>query len=79
MEKTGVSNVAAVLAAGDTAVDLQAAHNAGVISVGVLTGGLTRAELAAHPHDYILDSVVNVLDLPETQRQASDRPKVLSR
>jgi phosphoglycolate phosphatase len=66
MEKTGTTDVAAVLAAGDTVVDLLAARNAGVIGVGVLTGQLTRAELSSHPHRYILESVVDVLELPET-------------
>lgn len=65
MEKTGVTDVRAVLAAGDTAVDLRAARNAGVVAVGVLSGALGRAELEKHPHDYILDSVVDLLDLPE--------------
>lgn len=65
MEKTGVTDVAAVLAAGDTVVDLLAAHNAGVVGVGVLTGKLTRAELSPHPHHSILDSVVDLLGLPE--------------
>lgn len=66
MEKTGTTDVAAVLAAGDTVVDLLAARNAGVLGVGVLTGQLTRAELSSHPHGYILESVVDVLELPET-------------
>jgi phosphonatase-like hydrolase len=57
MELTGVTDVRRVLAAGDTVVDLLAAHNAGVIGVGVLTGALTRAQLAEHPHDHILHSV----------------------
>lgn len=65
MEKLGVHDVRHVLAAGDTIVDLLAARNAGVIAVGVLTGKLGRAELEPHPHDYILDSVVDVLDLDE--------------
>jgi phosphoglycolate phosphatase len=65
MEKTGVVDVAAVLAAGDTVVDLLAAQNAGVIGVGVLTGALPRDELERHPHHHILDSVVDVLGLPE--------------
>jgi phosphoglycolate phosphatase len=65
MEKTGMADVATVLAAGDTVVDLLAAKNAGVVGVGVLTGQLTRDEFARHPHHHILDSVVDVLDLPE--------------
>jgi phosphoglycolate phosphatase len=67
MERTEVQDVRRVLAAGDTIVDLLAAHNAGVIRVGVLTGQLTREQLAAHPHDYILDSVADLPTLAETQ------------
>jgi phosphonatase-like hydrolase len=67
MELTGVTDVRRVLAAGDTIVDLQAAHNAGVIGVGVLTGQLTRTQLAAHPHDHILESVAALPGLPETR------------
>ena len=65
MEKLGVEDVRSVLAAGDTIVDVQAARNAGVIAVGVLTGKLGRAALEPIPHDYILDSVNDVLALPE--------------
>lgn len=68
MEKLGVHDVRAVLAAGDTIVDLLAARNAGAIAVGVLTGKLGRSELEPHPHDYLLGSVVEVLDLPEVSR-----------
>ena len=67
MELTGVQDVRRVLAAGDTVVDLLAAHNAGVIGVGVLTGALTRAQLAAHPHDHILESVAALPGLAVTQ------------
>lgn len=62
MERTGVLNVAAVLAAGDTVNDLQAAANAGVAGVGVLTGKLSAEELGQHPHLRILPGVK---DLPE--------------
>ncbi|MES2172179.1 MAG: phosphonatase-like hydrolase [Actinomycetota bacterium] len=69
MEKTAVTDVRTVLAAGDTAVDLQAARNAGVVAVGVLSGALGRDDLQKHPHDHILDSVVDLLDLPEVSRR----------
>jgi phosphonatase-like hydrolase len=68
MELTGVTDVRRVLAAGDTVVDLLAAANAGVIGVGVLTGALTRAQLAAHPHDHILQSVAALPGLAATNR-----------
>lgn len=66
MEKTGTCDVRKVLAAGDTVVDVQAARNAGGISVGVLTGKLSREALEAHSHDYVLDGVANVPQLAET-------------
>lgn len=61
MEATGVHDVRAVLAGGDTVVDLLAGHHAGVRTLGVLTGALDREQLEAHPHDWVLDSVA---DLP---------------
>ncbi|UFS59983.1 phosphonatase-like hydrolase [Subtercola endophyticus] len=61
MELTGATDVATVLAVGDTVVDLQAAHNAGVAGVGVLTGGLTREALAEHPHLAIIDSAAEII------------------
>ena len=67
MERTGVHNVRAVLAAGDTVVDVQAGRNAGAIAVGVLTGKLGRAELAAVSHDHILAGVADVPGLAETK------------
>lgn len=62
MEATGVSTVAGVVAVGDTVRDLQAGTNAGVaLVVGVLTGGLDEAALAAAPHTHI---IAGVADLP---------------
>ncbi|MCW4467251.1 phosphonatase-like hydrolase [Glutamicibacter sp. MNS18] len=69
MELTGVRNVARVLAAGDTVVDLQAARNAGAVAVGVLTGKLGREDLERHPHDAIIDGVG---DLPQFVAQLCD-------
>jgi len=63
MEATGVVDVRRVLAAGDTAVDVEAARNAGAVSVGVLTGQTPRAALEAAPHDHILDSVAVLPEL----------------
>ncbi|SEI75622.1 phosphonatase-like hydrolase [Arthrobacter sp. yr096] len=60
MELTGVQDVRAVIAAGDTVNDLAAATNAGVTAVGVLTGKLGREDLAAHPHHHILDGVKDI-------------------
>ncbi|WP_026820895.1 phosphonatase-like hydrolase [Arthrobacter castelli] len=60
MEVTGVISVSEVLSAGDTVNDLLAARNAGVTGVGVLTGGLNRAELEQYPHECIVDSAADV-------------------
>ncbi len=65
MELTGVTDVRAVLAAGDTIVDLLAAHNAGVIGVGVLTGALGREQLEAQPNHYVIDGVKDIPSLAE--------------
>ncbi|MDQ4502607.1 phosphonatase-like hydrolase [Sinomonas sp. ASV322] len=67
MEKTGVLDVSAVLAAGDTVVDVQAARNAGAIAVGVLTGKLTREEFASQPGVVVLESVADVPALEVTR------------
>lgn len=63
MELTGVQDVRAVIAAGDTVNDLAAANNAGVTAVGVLTGKLGREDLAVHPHHHILDGVKDIPSL----------------
>ncbi|MGW8374600.1 phosphonatase-like hydrolase [Streptomyces sp. ODS28] len=61
MEKTGVLDVRRVLAAGDTAVDLEAGTNAGAGEVvGVLTGELGREAMERNPHTHVLDSVAEV-------------------
>lgn len=64
MEATGVVDTARVLAAGDTAVDVQAANNAGAISVGVLTGQTPGEVLEGNGADHVLESVVRVASLP---------------
>lgn len=61
MELTGVTDPAAVLAAGDTALDVLAGLAAGAgLVVGVLTGAQTRAELEAEGPTHILDGVRDI-------------------
>ena len=61
MEATGTFNVDRVANVGDTALDLQAGHNAGVhFNVGVLTGAHNHHVLAAEPHTHLLASVANL-------------------
>ncbi|MGP9758360.1 HAD family hydrolase [Corynebacterium sp. AOP12-C2-36] len=65
MEITGVTSVDDVVSVGDTVADLRAAANAGVRGVGVLTGSVDRAVLAAEPHALILDSLADIPALHE--------------
>lgn len=63
MERTGVHDVRRVLAAGDTAVDVRAAANAGAVSVGVLTGKAEQRVLAEAGADHVLGGVVDIPEL----------------
>lgn len=69
MELTGVTSVDEVVSVGDTVADLQAAANAGVRGIGVLTGSVPREILAAQPHSLILDSLADVPELDQVPRQ----------
>jgi phosphonatase-like hydrolase len=63
MEATGVTDVRRVANAGDTVLDLQAGHNAGVaLNIGVLSGAHGRDQMQPQPHTHLLNSVA---DLPE--------------
>ncbi|WP_423464386.1 phosphonatase-like hydrolase [Promicromonospora sp. MS192] len=58
MERTGVWRATDVLTVGDTVLDLEAGSNAGAgLVIGVLSGGVPRATLAAAPHTHLIDSV----------------------
>ena len=58
METAGVDSVAAVMAVGDTPLDLQAANNAGLRGkVGVFSGAGTEEQLRREPHTHLLASV----------------------
>lgn len=63
MARLGVSDPAAVISSGDTEVDVRSAQAAGVRSVGVLTGHLSREQFAALDADYIFDSAADVATL----------------
>jgi phosphoglycolate phosphatase len=61
MGRSGVSDPAQVLAAGDTVADLMAASAARVgCAVGVLSGAHDHATLSRAPHDFILDSIAKM-------------------
>jgi len=61
MESTGVADVRSVAVAGDTVLDLQAGHNAGVaLNIGVLSGAHDRSRMQNCPHTHLLDSVADI-------------------
>jgi phosphonatase-like hydrolase len=65
MEATGARDVRRVLAVGDTPLDIRSAHNAGVGSIGVLTGGHSEERLTREKPDYIVASIAELPDLME--------------
>lgn len=63
MELTGTPDVSEVLVAGDTLVDVQAGARSGAaITIGVLSGKLSRDAFAGQPYSALLDSVAEVPD-----------------
>ena len=66
METAGASSVHRVANVGDTTLDLQAGHNAGVRwNIGVLSGAHDRKTLESVPHTHLLPSVADVTRLWE--------------
>ena len=69
VELTHVSGAGSIASVGDTVLDLQAGHNAGVRwNIGVLTGAHQRALMAPQPHTHLLSSVA---ELPALFEEAS--------
>ena len=74
MERTGIGDPADVANVGDTTLDLEAGHRAGVAwNIGVLSGAHAEADLRQAPHTHVLRSVADLptLWLPE-EMQATD-------
>jgi phosphoglycolate phosphatase-like HAD superfamily hydrolase len=65
-------DLAGVLVVGDTPRDMEAAHAAGVVAVGVATGKYTVDELRAAGADYVLPSLES--PLPAVQRAPRPGP-----
>ena len=64
MELTGCNYASRVLAVGDTCYDMQAAHNAGVLAIGVLSGASNEKQLrAACPHYAVIPSVADLQEV----------------
>jgi phosphonatase-like hydrolase len=67
MEATGAESVHAVGTLGDTVLDLQAAHNAGVrLNIGALSGAHDRARMQTQPHTHLIASVADLPPLLES-------------
>jgi phosphoglycolate phosphatase-like HAD superfamily hydrolase len=61
METAQMDSVGAVMAVGDTPLDLQAASNAGLHGiVGVLSGAGTEEQLRREPHTHLIPSVAGL-------------------
>lgn len=60
MRELGVSDTGKVISIGDTSADVRSAQSAGVTSVGVLTGALTREDFERLGADEIVDSAADV-------------------
>lgn len=61
MELTGISAAQQVISVGDTTIDLEAGHRAGVRwNVGVLSGAHDRRRLEAAPHTHLLPSIAEL-------------------
>lgn len=63
MAELNIDDTAAVISLGDTSADVQSALRAGVTSVGVLTGHLTRENLEAEGAHLVLESVADLPDV----------------
>ncbi len=61
----GVSRTECVMV-GDSCIDMQTAHNAGITAIGVSWGFRPRTELEQNRADYIADTVVELLRILES-------------
>ena len=66
MEATGILSTQQVMNVGDTVMDLQAGHNAGVRwNVGVLSGAHNQAQLQSAPHTHLFSSIREIPGLSD--------------
>ena len=70
MAELGVTDRAAVISVGDTSADVVSALRAGVTSVGVLTGHLSREDFAAEGAHVVLESVADLPRVLEEQPES---------
>ena len=72
MQQAGIDDPALVISVGDTEADVRSAQNAGVTSVGVLTGHLAREDFERIGADHVLATAAQLPDLLE-QLEAAGR------
>lgn len=66
MELVGLKDAATVLKIGDSGIDIEEGKQAGCgITVGITTGAQTREQLAAAGPDFIIDALMELLDIVE--------------
>lgn len=79
MAELDVDDTAAVVSVGDTSADVQSALRAGVTSIGVLTGHLSREDFDAEGAHLVLDSVAGLPDaLADLPAANADRPAAVA-
>lgn len=73
MHLLGVTDPKRVINVGDTPSDLQSGHAAGVfLNLGVTNGTHTTAQLISHPHDALIGSVDEIIQLLEKIKLTAD-------
>ncbi len=73
MDQFGIADSNSVAKVGDTVADLEEGFNAGCrFNIAVLTGALTREEIATLPHTHVLDSIAGLAELLEAAERRID-------
>ncbi len=69
MKKFAISDAAAVIKVGDSAIDIEEGKNAGcAITVGITTGAHTRTQLADANPAFIVDDLLELIPIAEGRR-----------
>jgi phosphoglycolate phosphatase-like HAD superfamily hydrolase len=73
MRLLGISDPRHVINAGDTPSDLQSGHAAGVfLNLGVTNGTHTMEQLISHPHDALIGSIDEIINVIEGTKVKSN-------
>ncbi len=71
MKISGISDVQEILYVGDTGVDMKAAVNSGVKSIGVLWGFRPKEELQTNGADYLVENPEEILEIIKENNRLS--------